>query len=256
LSSLFSWHNAIDKAAMSAGSEASNMRSYNLGGDVLKRAWRALSTETWFEAALLEDASPDILGLFGATLSSGDTVRHRLYDSGGIAVLDETVDAGIADGYGQHIYFPPSGLTVSKWRCDIVASSRASVGYFDIGRAWLGPGWKPSIGYSVGIGQGWNSTAQPVRAPLSGVIFPGDGASFRSTAFTLDYMSDDDRNQALELMRTAGTTQQVLWVPDTTDGDPAREAMLGKFTEVTQPKIAVATFPRTYSQDFSIQEDC
>jgi hypothetical protein len=255
VSALLSWLNAVDSAAMSAGSEATNMRSYNLGNPVRQRAWRSLATTSWFEAVFLADVTPAIMALAGCTLSAGDSIRHRLYDSGGIVIHDETVDAGIAEGYGQHIYLPPSGLTASKWRCDIVATSRATVGYFDIGRAWLAPAWLPSIGPAVGIGGGWDSTAQTSRAPLSGVTFPGNGAAFRTTTFSLDFMSDDDRDQALKVMRYAGTSEQVLWVPDT-DGDMAREAIIGKFTSMTQPRIAVLTFPRTYSQDFTVQEDC
>jgi hypothetical protein len=252
---LFTYRNSMDAAAVSAGSEANTMRSFNLADPIVMRGWRSLSASSYFLARFQAAADLDLLGLFGATLGEADQVRHRLYDAGGIVTLDETVDAGVIDGYGQHVHKLASTQTgVLTWRCDITATSRAGVGYFDIGRAWAGPAVEPSVGISEGWASGFVEETQMGRAKYSGLTFGAAGVRRRIMEFGFDYLDEDDKAALEDMARICGISAQVLFVPFY-DADPARQAILGKFVN---PQLIVEsnnTAPPTYSQKFRIEQD-
>lgn len=251
---LFGYINAVDEASLLAGSEASSMRAYNLADPILQRRWRSLETTSYFEAIFSETTSVDFLALAGCTLGKFDSVTHRLYDESGVLALEVTVDANVADGYGIHFLQLAETVSAARWRCDIIASSRETEGYFDIGRAWAGPAFFPSNGISPGYSNGWLDSADPGIAKYSGVSFTGPGAQRRAIEFSLDYMTEDDADAATDMMLACGVRKQVFFIPFT-GGKWPRQAILGKFINpqlITEP---VVTFPATYSQHFRIEQD-
>lgn len=191
-----------------------------------------------------------------ATLASTDTVRHRLYASDGTTVLLDTgaIACGILDGYRLHIYLLAAPITAYSWRCDIVATSRGSFGFFDVARAWAAPKWQPAVGIALPWDESWNDGAANVRGKLSGGLFLGDGPQFRSANFTLDFMAVADKTQAKELSRIAGTRNQVLVIPDE-DGTPAREAILGHFDRMQPLTASKPIVPPVYQQSYSLIQD-
>lgn len=259
MQTLFCWENAVDNAALSATSEGGNLAVYNLADPILKKLWRSLATTASFTVNFLtnDDGNYPAIGvlcLAGANLGANDSIRHRLYDASGIGILDATLSAGVAKGYGRHIYALASTLTAKTWQCDIVASSRSGAGTFDIGRAIAGPVWKPEIGISTGWQHGWKDDTPVNRGQYSGVVYTGTGAQYPVLDFTLDFMRSTDRDQALELQRMSGVRNQVLFVPDI-DGDWKRQSVLGRFTTpalISEPRNV---FPSAFSQHFRIEQD-
>jgi hypothetical protein len=171
--------NAVDTATViTSDSESATLPASNLMSSRYGRIWRtSAATTAYFRATFAAATSVDVLALSGCTLSSTDTVRHRLYSSDGTTVLYDSgvIACGVLPGYALHVTVLSASYSATYWRCDVVATSRASLGYFDIARAWAGPVWTPSIGISVPWDEGWEDDADVVRAKRSGGRFVGDG---------------------------------------------------------------------------------
>lgn len=262
----FSWVNAIDLATFTTGSQAATLPVSNLASARTGRVWRSLSISSYFIATFSAPLAVDVLALsvgqyfdsakkqWFSQLASTDQVRHRLYDSGGAVLLDVTLNSGVLDGYGLHIYKLAATLTVASWRCDITATSRGAQGFFDIARAWAGPVWQPAIGIAYPWDESWQDGANNVRGKLSNARFAGDGARYRTVNIVLDFMSQADKLQAKEMMRITGTRGQLLVIPDE-DGDPPREAILGAIDKLQPLTCAQDLAPPVYTQSFSLTQD-
>lgn len=249
-----SWVNAVDTSTFTAGSAADSLPVENLASPRFGRVWRSLSTTSFFIATFAAVTAIDILALGAATLGAGDSIRHRLFDASGASLLDVTVSAGVLPGHALHVYTLAASVNAKGWRCDITATSRASNGYFDIGRGWAGPKWRPTYGVSFGWEESWQDDANNVRGKISGALFPGDGAQYRTVDVTLNYMSETDKAQAKELSRLTGRRSQVLLVPNQT-GDIPREAILGRVDKMQPAKNITGPSPGRYSQSFSVIQD-
>jgi hypothetical protein len=250
----FSWVNAVDDATFTAGSAADGLPVENLASSRYGRVWRSLATTSYFIATFEAVTAIDMLALGMATLGAADSIRHRLYDAAGVSLLDVTVSAGVLPGHALHIYTLAASLNAKSWRCDITATSRASDGYFDIGRAWAAPKWRPTYGVSFGWDESWQDDANNVRGKISGALFAGDGAQYRTVNVTLNYMGESDKAQAKELSRLTGRRSQVLLVPNQS-GDVPREAILGRVDKMQPAKNMTGGGTAKYSQSFSIVQD-
>ena len=268
----FSWVNAVDLSTIVAGSESSTLLAANLASPKTARLWRANTNSTYFTSTFLTAQSVAILALatgrdsydsalqsWVAQLAAADTVRHRLYDAAtgtGTLLYDSgVISCGVLQGYGLHVHTPASIVaSVKSWRCDIVATSRASYGFFDITRAWAGTKWRPAVGIDHGWSEAWADGAQVSRGVFSGGVFPGDGPRFRVLDCSLGFMGDTDKLQAKDLTRLVGLRKQVLLVPDQ-DGDVYREAILGRLASIGRATEARMTAPPVYQQPFSIIQD-
>jgi hypothetical protein len=249
-----SWVNAVDTSTFKAASAADSLPVENLATPRYGRVWRSLLTTSWFTVTFAAVTQIDIVALAAATLGAADSVRHRLFDAAGATLLDVTVSAGVLPGYALHVYTLAASINAASWRCDITATSRVSNGYFDIGRAWAGPKWRPAVGIDFGWDETWNDDANNMRGKISGALFVGDGALYRSANVNLGFMGDTDKAQAKELSRLSGRRSQVLIVPDQ-DGDVPREAILGRIDKMQPEKNLPGYVPPLYSQAFSLIQD-
>lgn len=254
----FSWVNAVDTATtITADSQSATQPASNLASPRYGRIWRtSAATTAYFLITFSAATAVNVLALAGCTLSATDTVRHRLYDTDGVTVLYDSgvVACGVLPGYALHVTRLSQSYSPKYWRCDIVATSRASQGYFDIARAWAAPVWSPTIGISVPWDESWRDEADVVRAPRSGARFAGDGPQYRTLNCTLKWMLAADKLQAKELARVAGIRSQVLLIP-VTSGDLPREAILGRFDKLDPARQTINSVPARYEQDFSISQD-
>jgi hypothetical protein len=253
-----SWVNAIDTATtITSDSESATQPAFNLASARYGRVWRtSAATTAYFNATFAAATSINVLALAGCTLSATDTVRHRLYDTDGTTVLyDSTaVACGVLPGYALHITRLSQAYSPKYWRCDIVATSRASYGYFDIARAWAAPVWTPTIGISLPWEEIWEDDAEVIMAPRSGAKFVGDGPQYRTLNCSLKWLLAADKIQAKELARVAGRRTQVLLVANSA-GDLPREAILGHITKMAPQRQTINSVPARYEQDFSITQD-
>jgi hypothetical protein len=243
------WVNAVDTATFTAGSAADSLPVENLASARYGRVWRSLATTSYFVATFAAVTAIDILALGAATLGAADSIRHRLYDAAGVSLLDVTVSAGVLPGHALHVYTLAASVNAKSWRCDITATSRATNGYFDIGRAWAAPKWRPTYGVSFGWDETWQDDANNVRGKISGALFTGDGAQYRTVNVTLNYMNETNKVQAKELSRLTGRRSQVLLVPNQ-NGDVPREAILGRVDKMQAAKNIPGASPPRYAKVF------
>lgn len=249
----FSWVNAVDTATFVAASEVATLPSANLAEPRFGRIWRSLTTTPSVTITFAGATVINVLALAGCTLASTDQIRHRLYN-GASLLLDVTENCGVLTGYGLHVHLLASPLTVTSWKIDITATSRAAAGYCDIARAWAGPVWRPAIGIALPWDESWEDGAVNVRGVLSGALFVGDGPQYRTVNLKLDFMSDADKVQAKELARVSGRRGQVLVIPDE-GGDVPREAILGHIDKMQPITCSMAIVPPVYSQQFALIQD-
>lgn len=256
----FSWVNACDTATFTAGSEAATLPASNLANSKTGKVWRSLATTSYFIANFAAATNITVLALGSCTLSSTDTVRHRLYSGAnatGTLLYDSgVVSCGVLDGYALHISKLAATYSALSWRCDIVATSRATAayGYFDIKRAWAAPILQTGVGMSHGWGEVWKDGSDNVRGKLSGGFFGGDGPKQRLMNFTLDWLSESEKTTLLDMQRLIGTKSQLLFIPDEDLSQP-RTAILGRLLDPQEAKESAARVPPVYSMSFSILQD-
>jgi hypothetical protein len=271
---LLSFTNWLDRAAVSitASSEVFQLGSANLREPSLRARWRTLPGET--DAALTVDlgaareigvlalVQPQDAGGWDADgeargwMAGTDTVRHRLdlSTSGGDGVLDTGAQAGgWVQGYGVHVHVPPAALTARHWTLDLSAPSLASVpGYVDIGRAWIGPAFRPLRNFAYGASRARADSSRVQVNPRSALEAVDVGTMQRVVRFSLASLTEAEAEAVLpDLLRAVGTRGQVLFIPDPGGTYQGRQAIIGRLTQVpafTQPNFAFRT------ADFELRE--
>lgn len=257
MSALFSSGNQFDVASLITDSAASNLPVANLADRKVQKVWRALATTAYFGADFGSLNPIRELGLFGCTLASTDTIRHRLSATamGNGELLDTTaVACDVQDGYWQHLHILAAAVSARYWRCDIVATSRAAEGYFDIGRAWAGDVWEPAINFSLDWHEQWVDSSIVEKSPRSGAVFVDEGVIYRRMGVQFDAFAEADRVEALYLDRVAGKRSQILFVPNSA-GDPETEAILGRMIDTTPVRNPTDSWPARYSKQYDIEQD-
>lgn len=255
---MFSHIDRVLDGALSASSEAATLPATNLADKRIGKVWRSLVTTASFDVDFLSAYSIRALGIFGATLSSTDTVRHRLsaVSVGAGELLDTgAIACGVIADYNQHLHILAAAVTARYWRCDIVATSRAAEGYFDVGRAWAGSVWAPERGFTLGWQDGWRDTSRVTRAMRSGAVFTDVGVMYREMRVSFDMLSEADRTAAKALDAYAGRNGQILFIPDADSANINIEAILGRMKDtspISQPSDA---FPAVYSKSYDIEQD-
>lgn len=254
----FAWVNACDAATYTADSEAAALPASNLASPRTGKVWRALATTTFFVASFTAATSINVLALGSCTLSATDTVRHRLYagpSATGTLLLDTgAIACGVLPGYALHVYKLAAALSPQSWRCDIVATSRASLGYVDIGRAWASPVLQTAVGISRPWDEMWTDDVDIVRGKRSGGLFVGDGPQYRILNVSLDWVSEAEKAQLKEMQRLIGRRYQALIIPDE-DGDIPREAVLGRLGALQPVRNSALPVPPVYGVSFNIIQD-
>jgi len=241
---LFSWINHVDTATLAASSEAGSMTFGLVANPIIGKRWRTLDLNGYGQADFGANKTIGIVTLVFPRDTMGalaGTVRHRFDADGGAAGSGAAHDSGViaigaVEGYGYHVYIPPSPITARYWRWMYAASG---VGYIDTGRAWAGEAWQPERNFSYGAGDTWDDLSRISVSDRSGAEFVDERARRRLMDFALEYMSEADRQTVRELRRIVGISRQILTVFD--PGSPAKETILGRLAE-TNPILHTA-FP-------------
>lgn len=258
---LLSWINWMDRAGsvITGSSEAGALAVARLADPQIRRRWRTALGDTTptlsvdlgqtREVGVVALAQPDDAGGIDADgfargwMAAGDTVRHRLdaVTAGAGALLDTGADAGgWQEGYGVHMLPLPVPVTARYWQADIDAASLAALDYVDLGRAWIGPAWRPERGnFAYGWSWAFEDGTAIARNPRSGLEFPDAGPRYRVLTFGFRSLTEADAKGPMrELQRIAGTRGQVLFAPLPEGASLGSEAVIGRLQQVppiTQP---------------------
>jgi len=251
---LFSWVNHVDTAALAASSAAGSMTIAGVANPIIGKRWRTLDLGAYGQADFGADKAIGIVALVFPRDTMGalaGTVRHRFDTDGGAVGNGAAHDSGdvaigAVEGYGYHVYIPPSPVTARYWRWTYAASG---VAYIDTGRAWAGEAWQPEVNFSYGQGDTWDDLSRISVSDRSGAEFVDERARRRLMDFALEHMSEADRQSVRELRRIVGISRQILTVLD--PDSAAKETILGRLAE-TNPILHTA-FP-IFSTTFRIRE--
>ena len=253
---LLSWQNLIDSSAtvLTASQQAGDLAIENVANPIVGRRWRTTSLTAWGQADFGSDQEIGVVGLVfprDTTFPTSGTITHTFDADGGTAGAGAALDSGAVAigtvaGYGYHLYRPTTPVTARYWRWTFNVSG---VNFIDVGRAWAGEAWRPSVNISLGWGDEWGDLSRLSAAAKSGAEFVDPGPRQRAVAFGLDFMSDEDRADVREMQRIAGLSNQVLFCQD--PDAYARETILGRIAESTpirEPGLSI------YSKAFRIRE--
>lgn len=123
----------------------------------------------------------------------------------------------------------------------------------DIGRVWIGsPLWEPTINHTYGSEQGLEDLSTVQRTRRSGAVFADTARRLRTASVTYDAIDPVEwAGPVRTLGLTAGTSKQVLFVPDPSVYDPTKETILG-YQEQLNP-ITTLGFQR-FQKAFDLKE--
>jgi hypothetical protein len=117
-------------------------------------------------------------------------------------------------------------VTARYWRLDI-ADAAAPGAQLAIGRAWLGPAWRPSENREYGWGKVSLDLSRRTVS-RSGAEFIDYGARPRSVQFSLNFMSGAEmRANAWEMARAAGISRDVLVLFEPDGAYVSEDSILG-----------------------------
>lgn len=90
-------------------------------------------------------------------------------------------------------------------------------GYVEIGRLGIWSGFKPAKNAVWGLQHGWDDSNSVVNYAISGEMNYNKFRAKRTVNMSFDFLTDSEANTAYELMRRAGRTGEVMYIPDPAD---------------------------------------
>lgn len=261
---LIAYNNRVDGATLSGGSWLSGLPLNNLKDRQIGKVARsasALTTATQFDTDIGEDKTTRVIALIGHNLSLDATIRIRGGNDPAFATTDidtgwlevwpavypsETLDWEASNFWsGKYLAEEISGYTLTHvddlgavyrsryWRIEINDPTNSS-GYVQIGRAFFGQAWQPSINLLAGASIGWEPNTQ-VQSALSGGEFFKRYNPTRVARFTTRHTEDEGMANAFEIQRRMGIDGEVVfvWNPDDTVHS-IRRRFVGRLRSLSQ----------------------
>jgi len=251
---------------VTASSEVATMPVSNLQRRQVGKLWRTQSENGWFQVDFGSDQSIDTLAFLvqrfhghdanteQAPLAADDQVLHQLWSDGQTPGVDTPVynpsaeNSNIHIGFGYHTHLISTPQTARYWRCTITGTSRAALGYFDIGRPFAGLRYSPPYNFVYGAGQGWTEKATIPEAERTATQFPSAGEKYR--VWDVTYLFPETAEESFEdVVRDGGQSGQMLF--GRKDTDLARNVLLCVEEGANQ---AVHTSFELLRQDFTFRE--
>lgn len=262
---------AFATVAFSGGSWDSRLPLANLRDRLLVRRARSTdlalsSTQFWVDLGVARDVR--VIAIPFLTASKDATVRMR-----GFATQDATGTA-LADSGWRPLYpvvypvgslpwgspsvwdgrmtdedaaiFPMpivqvwSNAVVARWWLIEIDDTSSDIGYVEVPRVFLAPGWQPTVNIVYGANQ--------VFEPQTSVQLSRGGAEFfdvqpgrRVVRFGLDFMPDDEMVvQVTDMQRRLGINGQLFWIFDPDDTTQLhRRAFLARMRSLSPLEYAV-----------------
>jgi hypothetical protein len=184
----------------------------------------------------------------GVQPSAAARVRLAAASSAGVEVFNSGLLPLVTAGTGLWVFLAPAAITAQF--VTFTFTSGAADRYLQIGRVWVGPALVSSRAVSYGQSRGYIDAGSNERAGVSDIRYAMRGAVRRRVQWSFPGLPEADALALDSLALMAGTTGQVFGSPF--EAMPARDGVLGHFTETPAPKLA--TF-RRWSSDISIEED-
>lgn len=137
-------------------------------------------------------------------------------------------------------------VVVARWWLIEIDDTSSDIGYVEVPRVFLAPGWQPTINISYGANQ--------VFEPQTTVQLSRGGAEFfdvqpgrRVVRFGIEYLSDEELvTQVVDMQRRLGINGQVFWIFDPDDTTQKhRRSFLARMRRLSPLEYQAAGFGST-----------
>jgi hypothetical protein len=276
--------NRIDASTLSSGSWRAALPLANLKTRPLSEVSRstdATAASTKFDIDLGSSLRVQLVSLVNHNFSLSATWRLRGADVSDFSVLN--YDSGASGNAvwssvhptlsldweasnwwtGQYTSEEITGYTAAAthilaskvfaryWRIEIFDTANAA-GYVQLGRVFIGQAWQPPVNMLRGSSIGWSTDTQ-VQKARSGTKYFSRRTPYRTTRFTLDWLSQDEAfSGAFELQRRAGIDQEIMWIQNPDDTlEALRRQYLGTLQQLNP---LIYSNPEDHATAFEIEE--
>ena len=264
MTALFSWTNHVDRsgATLSASSTAGDLTPSNMAAPQIAIFWRTTSLTAWGQVDFGADVSIGCLALrFHREGSSvppeTGTVQHQLDADGGApgtgAVYDSAAISINCDAdYGYHLHVPTTAQTARYWRFTF---DTPDVPFLDIGRAWAGNAFQPTIDVGYPSEDAWGDRSVVTATGRAGVEWVDSRSFQRVFGISMGAIDETDRESVRSMFRAVGLNGQILFCldPSTADGRK-RDTIIGRRTQNRSLNRTVPSSPPLYSTSLSLRE--
>lgn len=265
MTALFSWTNHVDRsgAALSASQTAGDLTPSNMASPQVAIFWRTTSLTAWGQVDFGADVSIGCLALRfhregNSVPPETGTVQHQLDADGGTAgtgaVYDSTAISINCDPlYGYHLHVPTTAQTARYWR--FTFASITDVSFLDVGRAWAGNAFQPTIDIGYPHEDAWGDRSLVTSTGRAGVEFVDDRCFQRIFGISMGAIDATDRESVRSMLRATGLSSQLLFCldPSTADGRK-RDTIIGRRSQNRSLNRAIPSGPALYSTSLSIRE--
>ncbi|MES2712963.1 MAG: hypothetical protein V4653_15380 [Pseudomonadota bacterium] len=192
----------------------------------LRAAWSGTTVSLVYDLGVL--TSIEAVALISTTIAAAATVRARLSVADATGETGDAWDSGVVTADtsdlagGNVILLRPYAAALAAGRYLRVDIVDATAGRIDMGRVVAGPLWRIAAGASLGGREGRLILDQRDRNPLTGAEFALPAiANPRMANITLPLLTRTEAaGAARTMLDNIGAAGDVLWVPETTLGQP------------------------------------
>lgn len=211
-------YNKSDSGTFSAGSWGStldNVKNRKLYS--VARSTDATAANTKFQIDLGSSLAIKCLSLHAHNLSSAATITLK---AGTTAGASDTLNSTGNNAYSvtfdatrefstHYAVVIDADVTARYWTVEIIDTSNSD-GYVEIGRVGLWQGLEPAINMSWGVVYGINDESETERSLGQDFLY-NEKDKKRTANFALDFLTNDERDEAHELSRVSGRTGEILF---------------------------------------------
>ncbi len=245
--------NRLDAAALSGGgwAEISNVQNRKLYSVARSSDASAASTQFFVNLGSAQPIKCLSLHAHNLTWSAAVTLKAGTL-AGGDDILSSTGNAAYSIVFDSSRTFSThydviidADVAAQYWTVEIDDVSNPA-GFVEIGRVGLWQGLEPEYNMSWGVQYGINDNMSSIERSIAGDFLYSQHAKKRTARFALDWLNDNERDQAHEISRVIGKTGEVLlYVGD------QRYNMLGR---LEQPPVLQRRFLNVNSTEIKVIE--
>jgi hypothetical protein len=262
---LLAWGNRADLATLAGGSWSATLPLANLQTRQVQKVGRTTGVtlaNTQFTADLGAAKSINCVSLVVHNMSAPAKVRVTAASNSGytspeyqsawldvwpagvipISALEweednfwlGTMTAEARAGYNSpFLHILPAAQYLRYWKIEVDDTTNAA-GYVQFGRLFMAASWQPQYNMAYGASLGYEDPTE-ISTSLSGAEYFDVRGKYRSHRFDLDFLSSEEvHQQVFELQRLAGTSSEVLVVPNIDDASTlVQRSFVGRLKSLT-----------------------
>jgi hypothetical protein len=258
----------ITGGAWAAGLPATNLNTGSYLGQPARCTTPATLADSQFQAALLTPRPVSLVGVLFHTFSSNALYQITVagidgnlaapaYQSAWTPVVGRLWDSSILEWetsnwwtgqpdeeevalYPRHLWIPIQPAVITGAIRVEIDDHANEAGYFDIGGVWIARAWSPVVNFERGRDLAAEARSVVDEAP-SGRLFSEERTSRRQVTVTWGMLTDAEAYRLFDAGSRAGTSREVLFVPDLDDVvSLTREAFPATFERPPAPKFSYA----------------